>query len=641
MFDWWSEVLYMFRVFGGLFINFFKFIGSLLTDGPPKPPQGYAPPTPKIPKELFFEDKNRNGIFFGRKNNYTIIKPREADGHVLVVGGVGSGKTSCVAIPSLLQWNRSDDNGRIFCIDIKGELYSKTKDFKPDAKVFDPLRADTYGYDPFYFLHSTDNRAQEAHAIALALIPLTPDVREPFWIECAQNLLTGAMLYYYNQGLSFIDTLTKIQSTPIADLVYDIHDDCRKISDNPDKTADEKDTANEIILFINNFVDMESRTLYSIYSTLSNNIVPIVANKNMCYCLSRDENISPADLENGADIFFCIPENLLKHWKNLISLIVNQFMSHFERRPDMTDTDMSAPPILFLLDEFPRLGKIDGITDALATLRSKKITICPIIQSLAQLDRIYGKETRQIIVDTCQYKAILNVTEADNQEYFSKMVGTYEKLKYSSDARQSPIGTPAGSGAGITTEERRTIKPEDFATLTDIVLFTPHGVYRVNKAPYYTDESKTEPAAAQPKHIEQRNWAATNVLSVISFAFYAPYFYNKFVADINRMAKFVNAAKIKYSALTMYIAFAAMWYSLFCARFSYFFIFTFFVSSIFICFYYFYRNRSIRSKLFELADLYKLPDVSTTLKTPTFLKEKQSFAAFNLLADEYNRRNGV
>ena len=48
-------------------------------------------------------------------------------------------------------------------------------------------------------------------------------------------------------------------------------------------------------------------------------------------------------------------------------------------------------------------------------------------QSLAQLDLIYGRESRQVIADNCSYKAILKATDADTQEYFSKLVGTYDK----------------------------------------------------------------------------------------------------------------------------------------------------------------------------------------------------------------------
>ena len=62
------------------------------------------------------------GVVFGRHGEKYIVKPYDADGHVLVVGGVGSGKSSCVAIPTLRSWKHTT-----FAIDIKGELYEKAK----------------------------------------------------------------------------------------------------------------------------------------------------------------------------------------------------------------------------------------------------------------------------------------------------------------------------------------------------------------------------------------------------------------------------------------------------------------------------------------------------------------------------------
>jgi len=37
----------------------------------------------------------------------------------------------------------------------------------------------------------------------------------------------------------------------------------------------------------------------------------------------------------------------------------------------------------------------------------------------------------------------------------------------------------------VTTEDRRVIKPEEFATLKDVVLLTPFGFCRVKKTPYF------------------------------------------------------------------------------------------------------------------------------------------------------------
>lgn len=47
----------------------------------------------------------------------------------------------------------------------------------------------------------------------------------------------------------------------------------------------------------------------------------------------------------------------------------------------------------------------------------------------------------------------------------------------------------AGSGTSTTTEEKRIIKPEEFGTLKDIVLLTPEGFERIEKASYWKDKN--------------------------------------------------------------------------------------------------------------------------------------------------------
>jgi len=400
------------------------------------------------------------GFVFGRDSSgYFVIKHENKDGHIMIVGGVGTGKSTCIVMPTLRVWK-----SRIFVIDIKGELSSYAKKYRPNIKVFNPQDRNTYGYAPYAFLQGCGNTAQEMRAIVQCLIPLTPDNKDPFWVERAQDFLTGAMIYYYDLGHSFIDTLTQIQLSGAESLIEAIS------NSNNDKAR----------LYICSFVNMAEKTLSSVFATVSRAITPLVTDDDIVSALSRPNTIEPVDLEYGYDIFLNVPEHLLRQWKNLLGLIVNQFLMFFERRDEGND----MPTILFLLDEFSRLGKIPFIMDGLATLRSKKITICLILQSLAQLDVIYGRDERRIISDTCAYKAILSATDPDTQEYFSKLVGTYEKEK---PTTTKALFNPLGNSRSVTPEDKPIIKPADFATLQDVVLLHPfeRGITRVEKVPYW------------------------------------------------------------------------------------------------------------------------------------------------------------
>ena len=102
---------------------------------------------PKLDNELL--EKTPRGVIFGKEQRGYIAKSEDKDGHILVIGGAGSGKSSSIAIPSLISWKE-----RVFAIDIKGELIKKTGHKRTLTKVFNPNDPESYGYDPFYLISS-------------------------------------------------------------------------------------------------------------------------------------------------------------------------------------------------------------------------------------------------------------------------------------------------------------------------------------------------------------------------------------------------------------------------------------------------------------------------------------------------------
>ena len=82
---------------------------------------------------------------------------------------------------------------------------------------------------------------------------------------------------------------------------------------------------------------------------------------------------------------------MLEQYRDLWTVILNQVLRYLSTRGE------GKRPVLLTLDEMPRLGKIEGLTGALATLRSRNVHILGVIQSMAQLDEIYEETNRKII----------------------------------------------------------------------------------------------------------------------------------------------------------------------------------------------------------------------------------------------------
>lgn len=278
--------------------------------------------------------KDLSGVVFGKSNGKYATMPETTDGHILIVGGAGSGKTAAIAIPTLMSWKE-----RVFAIDIKGELYEKTKKARGEAtiKVFNPTDRNAYGYDPFYMMKTADDISSAARQLAMSIIPLPADIKDPFWIKGAQNMLTGFLIYLQGLGENFSSSMQIIKGTPTKELIEQI------VADTNDKAKME----------IMQFSGMDDKTLSGVFAELSNHITVFATSDDLQWALSgKGRSITPADIEDGYDIFCCIPEHKLEEWKELLGMMCNQFLKSFERRGEGNKT-----PILFLIDEFPRLGK--------------------------------------------------------------------------------------------------------------------------------------------------------------------------------------------------------------------------------------------------------------------------------------------
>lgn len=401
------------------------------------------------------EVKMASGVFFGKLDNRYIMQSDKTDGHVLIVGGPGTGKSSAIAIPTLRSWR-----GRVFCVDIKPELAQKSGR-EINAIIFNPERANCPHYDAYYMFNMRDH-SEVAQMISQAMIPLPADVKDPHFINSARAYLTGAILYCYEDlHLDFAETMQEILS--------DMLGICEQVMGSDNMNAK---------IWMGQVASMGDNERGSVFSTFSNSCLPIATNAALMAALSTkdcDNTFTAEDIEKK-DIFLQIREEKLDIWKPAASLIINQMLKYFESRPDGNNE-----PILLMLDEFARLGKVAGnVTNTLATCRSKAIHVMLIMQSFAQLDIVYGKDTRNAIIDMCGYQVCLSAESPETQEHFSKIAGTYDKVTVSHTDQTSANTT--------STRESRIIKPEELKYLGDeLLLLAPEGFGKIKKVPYYID----------------------------------------------------------------------------------------------------------------------------------------------------------
>ena len=392
------------------------------------------------------------------------------EGNLLVVGANGSGKSRCIAKTTLITWKDA-----LVALDIKGELYAhylmlyKTGIVKRKPILFDPTKADGMCYDPLRDIKpDSDEMIELLWDIVMAIYPSDVKEVDPFWRNSERNILMASLVYYLDLGLSFIEIIIKVVSSTIDELCKDINSSYNNIAK----------------MYIGDLSDLDPKNRASFSCGLRNTLSQLASNPYFAKAFCSDEDSGHfgwSDLEDR-NIFIRVPEDKIEQWSIPVRIIFNQLLRYLMRRPDKYSPDgANNIQTLLLLDELARFGKIELVTNAIATLRSKSVNICIMLQRIDKLDRIYGIYDKRIICDNCQYKAILNVNDVESQKYFSDLVGTVVKRKEDYTDIEDICGDIDSTSRHYSYRREPVIYPHEFATLNDILFHTPYGFYRLDK----------------------------------------------------------------------------------------------------------------------------------------------------------------
>ena len=444
------------------------------------PPTGYAllrqsrvPEDKDIPSRMLLSIRNAPGFFWGFPSGGGYVGiPQGTEGNIMVVGGNGSGKSAGIAKPTLRTWQ-----GAICATDIKGELSGFYAELyhcglvdRP-CIIFNPMQIDGPSYDPFWLLEhdSADNLFNNVKEIAIAIAPVLPDDKQPFWAETEQGVLTAALLHYFKCGLSFSETMCKIISSTMSKL-------CKELLESQDIHV--RMALGEI-----GFLKPETRACFD--RGLRNKLMVFAADPYISHAFRGQRegaNCFTWDDLDRCNVFLRIPADKIEQWSGAVNLMYTQLIRHLERRPEMYSPEgVHNVQTLLLMDEFARFGKLEMITIAMSTLRSKNVNICLMIQSMAQLDRIYGECDRRIVFDNCQFKAILRAGDAETQKHLCELIGTRTSIQRSVSEHEDEFGDTTGYNRQLSEVRDWVIQPHELATLDDVLLLTPYGSCQAKK----------------------------------------------------------------------------------------------------------------------------------------------------------------
>ena len=188
--------------------------------------------------------------------------------------------------------------------------------------------------------------------------------------------------------------------------------------------------------------------------------------------LCNDTEIDAEDFcKKKSAIFVIMPEEDTSKYF-MVSLLIQQLYREILVVADENKGKLKNR-VIFYCDEFGTLPKIESAEMMFSASRSRRVSIVPIIQSFAQLEKNYGDEGAEIIIDNTQLTVFGGF--APNSE-------SAEKLSKSLGSRTVQSGSVSNSkndpSRSVQMMERALMTPDELKSL-------PKGTFIVTKTGFY------------------------------------------------------------------------------------------------------------------------------------------------------------
>jgi type IV secretion system protein VirD4 len=395
--------------------------------------------------------------------------------HQLVTGASRAGKGVGHVVPTLLLWPES-----ALIYDPKAELFDITGHFRQQfthAFFLNFTRTDSACFNPLFEIRKGPKEIGDIQNVVAILIDPTGSKNSlTFWDQAASELLTAVILHVLyampdkRKNLAILrDCLLDLDGTLAAMAgTYHRH---RPDYGQPDGLARDKagepipEIHPECLKIANEYMTMERRQRNGIQKTASATLVlyadPLVAEKT-----SRSD-FCIADLvcsDHPVTCYLQIPPSDASRLKPLTRLILSQVaQSLMEEIGHAGRGRQKKHRLLYLIDEFPTLGRLDFFTTNMRVMAGYGIKALLVVQSFKDIADTYGHNST--IVDNCHITVAFASADDDTQRKISTMAGTAVEYRES-------ISRPAGMFArgyatkSISEVQRPLLAPGDVRMLS-------------------------------------------------------------------------------------------------------------------------------------------------------------------------------
>ena len=339
--------------------------------------------------------------------------------NVLVVGGSGSGKTRFWLKPNLLQCHSSyvvtDPKGTIVLECGQAMLKNGYR-----VKILNTINfKKSMHYNPFAYVHS------EKDILKLVTTLMTNTKGEgqggdPFWEKSERLLLTALIAYLHYEA--------PVEEQNFATLL--------EMLNTMQVSEDDEDYQNPVDLLFEDLAKIKPNSFagrqYKLYKLAAGK----TAKSILISCGAR---MAPFDIQELRDLtmydeleldtlgdrktaLFLIMSDTDSTFNFLISMVYTQLFNLLCDKADDVYGGKLPIHVRCLIDEAANIGQIPNLEKLVATIRSREISACLVLQAKSQLKAIY-KDHADTIVGNMDSQIFLGGSEPGTLKELSEMLG--------------------------------------------------------------------------------------------------------------------------------------------------------------------------------------------------------------------------
>ena len=356
--------------------------------------------------------------------------------NVLVVGGSGSGKTRFWLKPNLLQCHSSyvvtDPKGTIVLECGQAMLKNGYK-----VKILNTINfKKSMHYNPFSYVHS------EKDILKLVTTLMTNTKGEgsggdPFWEKSERLLLTALIAYLHYEA--------PVEEQNFATLL--------EMLNTMQVLEDDEEYQNPVDLL---FEDLGKKKPNS-FAVRQYKLYKLAAGKTAkSILISCGARLAPFDIQELRDltmydelqldtlgdkktVLFLIMSDTDSTFNFLISMVYTQLFNLLCDKADDVYGGKLPIHVRCLIDECANIGQIPNLEKLVATIRSREISACLVLQAKSQLKAIY-KDNADTIIGNMDSQIFLGGSEPGTLKDLSEMLGkeTIDSVNTSDTRGNSP-----------------------------------------------------------------------------------------------------------------------------------------------------------------------------------------------------------